>query len=377
VRICIYGAGASGGHFAVRLALAGHDVSVIARGTHLAAIRERGLHLRTGEEMLSAKVAAGSSPAEIGAQELVIVATKATALPGIAAQIAPLVGQDTLVIFPQNGMTWWYPLGLPPQHPMPPAIPIFDLARPFLAAMRPDQVIGGIIYSANEVEVPGVIRNNSPAHNRLEIAAIATNSAHFREGEDPTRDSGSPPEFTLGPREARTRVRGRADGPERLAEIRDCFQQAGILSPDPGDIRASLWTKLVNNMSGSAIGLATRSPSDGARKDRALSEIYRRAVREGLSVAAAHGYPLDLDPDRMLARLLDHKASLLQDYEHGRPMEIAEIVLAPLAFARAAGIATPTLDTIAAIVTRLAKDRGLVAGDADVALQARSGQAQA
>ena len=153
-----------------------------------------------------------------------------------------------------------------------------------------------------------------------------------------------------------------------MAKLRETFAQAGILSPDPGDIRAAVWTKLVSNMSGSTIGLATRSTSDGAGKDKALSEIYRRVAREGLSIAAAHGYPLDLDPDRMLARLLNHKASLLQDYEQGRPMEIAEIVLAPLAFARAAKLATPTLDTVAAIITKLAKDRGLVGADVEVAL---------
>jgi 2-dehydropantoate 2-reductase len=334
LRICIYGAGASGGHFAVRLARAGHDVSVVARGPHLAAIRDGGLRLRTGGEVLSARVAAGEAPGDFGPQDVVIVATKATALPAIAPQIAPLVGDDTLVIFPQNGMTWWYPVGLPASHPVPPAIPIFDLAKPFLAAMRPDQVIGGIIYSANEVEAPGVIKNNSPDHNRLEIAALATNSAHSRD----------------------------------VAALRETFERAGILSPDPGDIRAALWTKLVNNMSGSAIGLATRSTSDGARKDKAMAEIYRRVVREGLGIAAAHGYTLGLDPERMLARLLNHKASLLQDYEQGRPMEIAEIVLAPLAFARAAGLATPSLDTLAAIVTKLAKDRGLVGADVEVRL---------
>jgi 2-dehydropantoate 2-reductase len=153
-----------------------------------------------------------------------------------------------------------------------------------------------------------------------------------------------------------------------VAVLREILERAGILSPDPGDIRAALWTKLLANMSGSALGLATRSTSDGARKDKALSEIYRRIVREGMAVAAAHGYPLALDPERMIARLLDHKASLLQDYEQGRPMEIAEIVLAPLAFARAAKIATPTLDTVAAIVTKLAKDRGLLAADAKVEL---------
>jgi 2-dehydropantoate 2-reductase len=327
VRICIFGAGASGGHFAVRLARAGQDVSVIARGPHLAAIRERGLQLKTGAELLSAEVAASDAPNDLGPQDLVIVATKATALPAIAPHIAPLVGKDTLVLFPQNGMTWWYPVGLPAQHPQPPAIPIFELAKPFLAAMRPDQVLGGIIYSANEVEAPGVIKNNSPTHNRLEFAAI-------------------------GGRE-----------PPALAAIRKHFEHAGILSPDPGDIRVAVWTKLVNNMSGSTLGLATGSPSDGARKDAALSEIYCRVMREGLSIAAAHGYTLDLDPERMLARLLNHKASILQDYEQHRPMEIAEIVLAPVAFARAAKIATPTLDTVAAIVTKLARDRGLLPAD--------------
>lgn len=337
MRICIYGAGASGGHFAVRLALAGHQVSVIARGRHLAAIRESGLHLKMGAETLSAKVAASDTPADFGEQDAVIVAAKATALPGIAPHIAPLVGRDTQVVFPQNGMTWWYPVGLPDTHPTPPAIPIFELAKPFLAAMRPEQVLGGIIYSANEVEAPGVIKNNSPAHNRLEFAAITTDAGQER-----------------------------AD----VLALRDAFEQAGILSPDPGDIRAAVWMKLVNNMSGSVLGLATASPSDGARKDKALSEIYRRMVREALSIASANGYRLDLDPDRMLERLLNHKASLLQDYEHGRPMEIAEIVLAPLAFARAAKLATPTLDTVAAIVAKLAKDRGLVAADAVVDLQA-------
>jgi 2-dehydropantoate 2-reductase len=324
LRICIFGAGASGGHFAVRLVRAGHDVSVIARGPHLAAIRERGLQLKTGAELLSAQVTASDTPNDLGPQDLVIVATKATALPAIAPHIAPLVGKDTLVLFPQNGMTWWYPVGLPSQHPQPPALPIFELTKPFLAAMRKDQVLGGIIYSANEVEAPGVIKNNSPTHNRLEFASIV---------------GGEPP---------------------ALAEIRKQFENAGILSPDPGDIRVAVWTKLVNNMSGSTIGLATASPSDGARKDAALAEIYCRVMREGLSISAAHGYALDIEPKRMLKRLLDHKASILQDYEQHRPMEIAEIVLAPVAFARAAQIATPTLDTVAAIVTKLARDRGLL-----------------
>ena len=327
MKFCIYGAGASGGHFAVKLARAGHDVSLIARGPHLAAIRESGLRLQSGGEVLTVNPVATDEPRALGPQEVVIVATKATALPSIAAQIGPLIGEDTLVIFPQNGMTWWYPIGLSSQGPELPMLPVFELAKPFLAAMRPEQVLGGIIYSANEVISPGVIQNNSPRHNRLQFAQVS------------------------GP------------APEKLSAIRQALEGAGILSPVPGDVRAELWIKLINNMSGSTIALATRGTSDGLRSDAALSEIYRRVVREGLSISSAHGYPLAdrMDPDLMLSRLLSHKPSLLQDYEAGRPMEIAEIVLAPIAFARAAGIATPTLDTLGAIVAKLARDRGLLA----------------
>jgi len=326
LQFCIYGAGAGGGHFAVKLARAGHEVSLIARGPHLAAIRASGLRMIGGPETLSVNVAATDDPRELGKQEIIIVSTKATALASVAAQIGPLIGDDTLVIFPQNGMAWWYPVGLRPELPTPPPIPIFDLAKPFLAVMRPDQVLGGIIYSANELAAPGVIKNNSPAHNRLEFAPIG----------------------------------GAAPG--KLSAIRRALEDAGIVSPDIADMRASVWIKLLNNMSGSTIALATGSTSDATRADPGLSEVYCRLVREGLNVAAAHGYPLDdkMDPEKMLGRLLHHKPSLLQDYEAGRPMEISVIVQAPIAFARAAGIATPTLDTLGAIVSKLAKDRGLI-----------------
>jgi 2-dehydropantoate 2-reductase len=103
--------------------------------------------------------------------------------------------------------------------------------------------------------------------------------------------------------------------------------------------------------------------SSVSRTDPALSEIYLRLVREGLAIARAHGYPLDgvVVPERLLAALLDHRPSLLQDYERRRPMEIGEIINAPAAFARAAGVATPTLDALAAVVTRRARERGLLA----------------
>ncbi len=329
MRVCIFGAGATGGHFAIRLARGGHDVSVIARGAQLDAIRRKGLQLRSGDDMLSARVAASDDAKAFGAQDVVLVTTKATALPAVAEGIGPLIGPQTLVVFTQNGMTWWYPLGLPQHCPPPPKLPLFDLADRFLPLMRREQIAGGIVYSANELEAPGLVRNNSPHHNRLEIGAVGAN------------DSAA------------------------LAAARAMLKESGLLSPDPGDIRAAVWTKLLNNMSGSVLGLVTASTSDSARNDVGLRAIYRRLVREGLTVSAAHGYPLAdvLDTERMLARLLHHKASLLQDYEQGRAMEIGEIVLAPLAFARAAGIPTPTLDAIAALAAKLAGDRGLFTTD--------------
>jgi 2-dehydropantoate 2-reductase len=146
-----------------------------------------------------------------------------------------------------------------------------------------------------------------------------------------------------------------------LEALQTALEEAGIASPKVPDIRRVIWSKLLVNMSGSTIALATENKASICREDSGLAEIYLRVVDEGLQIAAAHGYPLEeVDGAKMLARLADHKPSLLQDYEQRRPMEVAEIIQAPAAFARAANISTPTLDTLAAIVTRRARDRGLI-----------------
>jgi 2-dehydropantoate 2-reductase len=223
-------------------------------------------------------------------------------------------------------MAWWYPIGLPATLPAPPDLAVFRLSQQFHNILRPNQVLGGSIYSANEVCAPGVIRNSSPDRNGLTLGAIL-----------PGHDG-------------------------EVAHIRTMLVAAGLDSPPVEDIRRILWAKLLMNMSGSSIALATENRSSICRTDPALGDIYRRVVKEGLLIAAAHGYALDgvLDTERMLAGLLDHKPSLLQDYERRRPMEVAEIIEAPLAFARAQAIPTPTLDTLAAIVIRRALDRGLL-----------------
>ena len=322
MKICIYGAGAGGGHLAIKLAAAGHDVSVVARGAHLAAIQKHGLQLRSGARLLEAKVKATDDPKELGPQDLVVVAVKSTALLDVASNVGCLLTPATPVVFPQNGIPWWYGHGLANKYPTPPDIAIFSLGDRFLDSMRVEQVVGGVIYSANEIDAPGVIKNNSPDHNRLEMGSIA--------GPD-SNDVGC---------------------------IRAVLNEAGIESPVVDDIRKAIWTKLLANMSASTIALVTRNQSSVSRKDPALREVFVRLFGEGLAIAAAHGFTLDLDAETMLSQLMDHKPSLLQDYEQSRPMEIAEIILAPVAFARARNVPCPTLDVFAALAACMAADRG-------------------
>jgi 2-dehydropantoate 2-reductase len=324
MKCCIIGAGAIGGHLAVKLHGAGHEVSVIARGTQLAAIESAGLVLEQGELRLHAPVRASADERALGEQDLVFIATKATALREIAAYLPALVGAQTRVAFLQNGMTWWYPIGLPTDRPSPPTLPIFGLGEVFLRMMRPDQVLAGIIYSANELACPGVVRNNSPRHNAIELAAI----------DDDDRPA--------------------------VREARAVLEQAGIASPPLDNIRTALWLKLVGNACTSSLCVATGNLA-AVVTDSAVQGVFLRMLGECMQVAAAHGYPVadKMDLSRWTQHRARHKPSMLQDYEAGRPMEIAEMVLAPAVFARAVALDTPTLDAVTAIAARLAADRGL------------------
>lgn len=311
------------------MARAGHGVSVVARGPHLQAIRAAGLRLRVRDQVLTASVRASDTPADLGAHDLVVVTTKATALASVADTIAPLLSPSTIVAFPQNGMPWWYPYGLATALPRPPDIPPFALGRKFLALIAQERIMGGVIYSANAIESPGVVSSRSPEFNRL----------------------------IIGPIDGRER--------EQHARVREIFDAAGISAPKPDDIRDAMWRKLIANISGSIIALVTGSTSGACKEDAGLSEVFHRAVAESRAVAAAHGFALSgmINSHQMLAKLLDHRPSILQDYEQGRPMEIGEILLAPVAFARAVGLATPTIDTLASIAAKLASNRGLFSAD--------------
>ncbi len=326
MRICIYGAGAVGGHFAARLGAAGNDISVVARGAQLEVLRARGVTLIAGEERVSVRVRASDRPAELGAQDWVLVTLKATALGALAEGLAPLLGPDTAVVFCQNGIPWWYAQGLSAARPAPPDLARLDPGGLVVRAVAPERVVGGVIYSANEVLEPGVIRNNTAGSNTLTI------------GDPDDRASG------------------------RVAALRAALEAAHIGSPPAADIRKVVWAKLTLNLGSSILCLLAEVTVAELMADAALAALRAKLSAEGRAIAAAHGVTLEAAaprPGPALAAPARHKPSMLQDYERGRPMEIEAQVLAPLAFARAAALAVPTLEALAPLAAHKAAAKGL------------------
>jgi len=154
--------------FAVRLALAGHDVSCVMRGPHLEAVQARGPGAPGGRRRVSRRESGASdNPAALGPQDVVISTLKATGLSSLAAGLGPLLGNDTSVVFAQNGIPWWYEFGLAPDHP-PPDLGFSGSRRPVGApAVARERIVGGVIFSANEIMAPGIVVNNSTDRNML------------------------------------------------------------------------------------------------------------------------------------------------------------------------------------------------------------------
>ena len=325
MRICVYGAGAIGGNFAARLADAGNEVSIVARGAHLEAIRARGLTLLAGDKKIVAKVKASDRPVDLGPQDAVLVTLKASGQHALADNIGPLLGPDTAVAFVQNGIPWWYGHGLAKSRPAAPDLSRLDPGGALAKAVGMHRVVGAVVSSPNHVIEPGVVENEVPDRNTLWV------------GEPDDRAS------------------------PRIEALRAALKAAGIASPATADIRYEIWHKLMANLTGSTVCLVTGQPAY-VQKTPIVNQLCRRAHTEALAVAAAHGVVLDDSPDVRYGPkrvYFDHRPSILQDYDLGRAMEIESIVRAPVAFARSAGVATPTLDAIEAFGVALATAKGL------------------
>lgn len=323
MRICIFGAGAVGSHFAVRLALAGHEVCCVMRGPHLEAVKAKDLTLRVDGTGFTAHVKASDDPAELGPQDVVISTLKANSLHSLAKGLGPLLRDHTAVVFAQNGIPWWYDIGLVSDAP-PPDLGFLDPGGQLRAAVARNRIVGGVIFSSNEVIAPGVVANLSPDRNMLLV------------GECDDRDS------------------------ERIARLRATLEAAAIASAPVAKIREAIWSKLLTNMSMSVLCLLTGQTARAVRDEPDLQGIIPRLLDEANSVAQSC-FPGVKRVTRS-GPAPNHKPSILQDYELGRAMEIDALVRAPAAFARAAGLSTPMLDMLAALAIRMARDKGLYGG---------------
>jgi 2-dehydropantoate 2-reductase len=324
MRICIFGAGAVGSHLAVRLALAGHEVCCVMRGPHLEAVKAKGLKLRVGDAEFSARVKASDDPAVLGPQDVVISTLKATGLSSLAAGLRPLLRADTGIVFALNGIPWWYDIGLAADHPPPPDLGFLDPGGQLRAAIPRERIIGGVIFSSNEVVEPGIVANLSPDRNVLRV------------GECDDRAT------------------------TRIEQLRAAIEAASIQSPPVARIRETIWSKLLTNMSLSVLCLLTGQTARAVRDDPALRDVVPRLLDEANSISQSC-FP-DVQRATRTGPAPNHKPSILQDYELGRAMEIDVLVRAPAAFARTAGLSTPMLDLMAALAIRQAREKGLYAG---------------
>jgi 2-dehydropantoate 2-reductase len=234
------------------------------------------------------------------------------------------------VVFGQNGIPWWYGLGLSPQRPRPPDLSKLDPGGRLQKFLKPEQIIGGVVYSANEVREPGVIVNNNlPGHNMI--------------------------------------VLGRADDQpsDSIRELRNVLEQNDIHSPATSDIRTSVWAKIIQALGTGALCTLTGAAIAAVRGNRALSKLAARLGDEVRAIARAHGVDPDRAPNRpsggQSSGLIAHKPSMLQDYERGRPMEVEAQLASTLAFARVANVAVPALETVVPLIAFKAAAKGLYA----------------
>jgi 2-dehydropantoate 2-reductase len=323
MRICIFGAGAIGGYMGAKLAAAGADVSLVARGPHLRAMQERGLTLIEEGERRTVAVRAAEDPAALGVQDYVVVTLKAHSVPPVVARMQPLIGPETTIVSGVNGVPWWYfhKIGGPLEGTRLQSV---DPGDAQWRGFGPDRVLGCVVYPAAEVEEPGVIRH------------IEGNR------------------FSLGEPDG-----SKSDRAERLSAA---LTAAGLKAPVRPRIRDEIWVKLWGNLSFNPISALTHATLDVLCTDPGTRGVARAMMLEAQTIAEALGVRFPIDVDRRIEGGADvgaHRTSMLQDLDAGRPMEIDALVGAVQELGRLTGTATPAINTVLALVRLRARVAGL------------------
>jgi 2-dehydropantoate 2-reductase len=325
MKVSIVGAGSIGAVIGAKLGATGHEVSLIARGEHLAAIRERGLRLVDHVDRYSGayKLAASSEPADFAAQDLVVIGLKAHGIAAMLPRIKPLIGRDTVVVPAINGLPWWYfyKEGGPNEGQV---IRALDPQGTMFRDLDCRHILGCVVHIAAEVRAPGEVHH--------------TGGRRLILGEPDNSNSA------------------------RLGAVCDALQAAGFEAVASTSIRLDVWSKLLGNLSFNPIAALTGYLMNQICADEGVLDVIRPMIREAMAVSEAYGVKVPITPDQRIdvARQLGSaKISMLQDLEQRRPLELAAIVGSVIELADRANVPVPTIRMVHALALARAKALGL------------------
>ncbi|MGI9389694.1 MAG: 2-dehydropantoate 2-reductase [Boseongicola sp.] len=314
MKVCVFGAGAIGGYLGAKLADSGIDVSLVARGPHLNAMKESGLVLIENEQRTSRCVRASDSAADLGVQDYVIVTLKAHSVPALVPKILPLIGPKTVIVSAVNGLPWWYFFKHGGEFEGK-QLQSVDPGGVQWNGFGPERVIGCVVYPAAEVVEPGIVKHISG--NR----------------------------FSLGEPD-----KSRSDRVMRLSKV---MTEAGLKAPVRPKLRDEMWVKLWGNLSFNPISALTGATLDKVCTDVGTRAVARAMMVEAQLIAERLGVKFPIDVDRRIdggAAVGAHRTSMLQDLEAGRPMEINALVGSVVELGKLTHEPTPTIDAVLALI---------------------------
>ena len=323
MKICVFGAGAVGGILAGRLLKSGTDISIIARGAHLAAIQKKGLSVRDRDGDWAVPATATDDTSSLGVQDVLIIGLKAHTVTAALDQMAPLIGPKTTVMHIVNGIPWWFFHGLDGKQPAD-HLECVDPGGLILNSFGPEKALGCVVHIASNVPEPGVVEHNA--------------GGTFFIGEPDNSES------------------------ERLSIIVGALRESGLRIRPTNDIRSEVWGKLWANITGNPVSVLLEARFGDMFGEPAVRDLMGKIIEEAASVARAYGSKADVDIETRLdglASLGKAKTSTLQDFEAGKSLEVDALVGSVSELAQLAGIETPIIDLVYALTRQKAKVAGL------------------
>ena len=310
MKICIVGAGATGGYLGFKLINAGFDVSLVARGAHLKAMKNKGLTIIENDKEISCFPKCSESMSDLGKMDYIFITLKAYSIPGLVNEISTMFKENTAVITAYNGIPWWYFYNIEGSFKNY-RIKCIDPNNIQWNTITPERIIGCVVYPATEIIEPGVIKH------------IEGNR------------------FSLGePGGIQT---------ERILTLGKALVKAGIKAPIRSNLREEIWTKLIGNLAFNPLSVISGKTLDILASEHEYRTIAYNAMEEANLIINQLGMKLKISIDQRIegaAKVGAHKTSMLQDYEKGKELELDSLVVSIKEIGNLLGIKTPTIDKI-------------------------------